>query len=151
MAHRIFTAAAIGSTALFVFTIFLLVATACDLGFWQNRIVSVPITANCRATVQYAHIWFFNDAEYGPYHGSIIAISDGKGNTPTVSLTGFGETLGIYYRHIRWLRSGGVIWTLAISLAYPLVIFGILPAAWIWFRWRKSRQRKIAPRCGVQP
>jgi hypothetical protein len=79
---------------------------------------------------------FFNDAEYGPYRGSIIALSDGDGPDPSLpKVTAFGDSFGIYYRHIEW-PTGAVIWTLAVSLWYPLLLFGAGPGVWLVRRWR---------------
>jgi hypothetical protein len=77
-------------------------------------------------------LFFFSD-ESGPYQGSIIAL-DGN---PRLRQVGWGDAYGIYYRHFRWLDSGQTMWTLAVSLWYPTVLFSILPAAWAWCRWRR--------------
>ena len=78
---------------------------------------------------------FFNVKEYGPYRGSTI------GSEPDERRE-FGDTLGIYYRYFRWADSGAVLWTLSVSLVYPMIVFLMLPIAWIW----KGRQR-IATIC----
>ena len=79
-----------------------------------------------------ARMVIFNDASYGPYRGSIIGIA-GNPNNPKVS--GVGDVAGVYYRHIRW-PDGESLWTLALSLAYPLLLAGVLPVAWLIRRTR---------------
>jgi hypothetical protein len=82
---------------------------------------------------------FFNDPD-GPYRGSIIALSDADSKTPAVIWRGaWGDSLGVYYRHFYLPKSGITVWTLMISLLYPLGLFAILPLAWVWRRWRGRR------------
>ena len=83
-----------------------------------------------------ARIVFFSDAEYGPYQGSMIRVgARGASPSPTEpKVRGFGDFLGIYYRHIRWPEDG-TLWTLDISLWYPIGIFGLC-ALVTW--WRKK-------------
>ena len=69
---------------------------------------------------------FSNSTMYGPYRGSVIAM----GSSPNPTMTGFGDTAGIYYRIIRW-PGGNVLWTLSVSLAYPLVMTMVIPVVWI--------------------
>lgn len=67
-------------------------------------------------------IMFFNDADDGPYRGSLIDIKIGD---VVVSQFDrrivFGDTCGIYYR---WFHrpDGATLWTLALSLWYPLLL-----------------------------
>ena len=77
---------------------------------------------------------FFNDRN-GPYHGSVISLI---GFRAFAECRGFGDTCGIYYRYFRWADSGAVLWTLSVSLAYPLVIFAVLPTICVWKRWRRA-------------
>ena len=63
----------------------------------------------------------FNDSQYGPYRGSIVR----WWGVMNRSTTGFGDAFGIYYRHFVW-SDGRVLWTLFVSLWYPLVLFGTL-------------------------
>lgn len=74
-------------------------------------------------------IVFYNDFDYGPYRGSIIALIDSKGNThpPFKRKVGIGETFGFYYRYFSWKDSTPTLWTLSLSLWYVLVLFAILP------------------------
>jgi hypothetical protein len=102
---------------------------------------------------------FFNNAEYGPYRGSIMSISDEKAPAPkrwgwSVLWYGFSQETefdrqgnaaliekacdlpGIYFRHFRQPDKADSLWTLMISLGYPLLLFSILPVAWIFRRMR---------------
>ena len=88
-------------------------------------------------------IVFFNDKESGPYRGSIISLTGEKGNPDNPYIKkGWGPGFGVYYRHILWPESGSTLWTLAISFAYPLAFFSILPLIWLWRRRRKCRKSK---------
>ena len=152
MVHRVFAIAAIVSTVLLGVTILLLVASSYDFDPHNHRQHLVSLTEDCHVTVARGRIVFFNNVEYGPYHGSIIQLSDDKGIAhPRIDKNGFGDTWGIYYRHFRWLDSGDVIWTVMISLAYPLVVFAVLPVTWGWCRWHRMHRlrRELSPR--VQP
>ena len=94
----------------------------------QHRISWSPTChLNIEARGIDARVNVFNDVEYGPYGGSIIYI-EGMPNRPT--MTGFGDTAGIYYRFIQW-PDGGTLWTLSVSLAYPLLVTLFLPVVWM--------------------
>jgi hypothetical protein len=83
----------------------------------------------------------FNDSSYGPYGGSIIAVS-GAGRSPNdPKVSGVGDVAGIYYRMIRW-QDGKSLWTLSLSLAYPLLLAALLPFVWIV---RRARRRSANP------
>ena len=76
-----------------------------------------------------SRIVFFSDAEYGPYHASIIGLADADGNDypPLILEESFGDSLGIYYRSFQW--SDSTLWTLMVTLWYPIVLFAIMPLA----------------------
>jgi len=103
---------------------------------------------------------FYNNAQYGPYRGSIISLSDDKappsirrgwsaldydfGQITSFKRNGSVELIekacdlpGVYFRHIWWPDQPMPLWTLMISPAYPLVLFGILPAIWAFRHWKK--------------
>ena len=94
---------------------------------------------------------FFSDKD-GPYHGSIIALSSPKKPVERIfsKQQGFGDTLGIYYRYFRWADSGAVLWTLSVSLFYPMIVFAVLPAISLW-SWRRRVTRFSVPfgKCSV--
>jgi hypothetical protein len=75
-------------------------------GFWSGRLA------------------LFNDPD-GPYQGSIIGLGGEQ-----IDTIGFGDTLGIYYRHFRW-PSGAVLWTLQLSIWHP-VASTVLVAGFPW-------------------
>src|SRR5687768_10530978 len=107
-----------------------LIVIAWSLSSWidpRNQFVS--LSSGCHISIDArgadARLEVFNDSNYGPYAGSII----GSGpDGPTVS--GFGDVAGIYYRMIRW-RDGTSLWTLSLSLMYPLLVAAILPVVWL--------------------
>ena len=85
----------------------------------------------------------FNDAEYGPYHGSIISIVAGNRDLNSVfeRTVVCGDSFGVYYRYFR-TPGEETLWTLMVSLWYPLLLFFVLPTMWIFIRKRsriKSR------------
>jgi hypothetical protein len=68
-------------------------------------------------------VMFFSDAHYGPYRGSLIDLEYGDVVvSPFDRRVEWGDTCGIYYR---WFHrtDGKTLWTLALSLWYPLVAF----------------------------
>jgi hypothetical protein len=134
--HRIFVVAAIVSALLMAVTALLFIISVCDL---DPRDHHLSITSRCHVTVEHGDIVFFNNADYGPYRGSVVQLSGDDGPAyPPIERSAFGDICGLYYRHLRWLDSGDVLWTLAVSLAYPLVSFAILPAIWLWFQWHQG-------------
>jgi hypothetical protein len=74
-----------------------------------------------------ARLEVFNDASYGPYSGSIIGIA---GDPDGPEMSGVGDVAGFYFRMIRW-PTGASLWTLSLSLAYPLAVAVVLPVVWI--------------------
>jgi hypothetical protein len=83
-----------------------------------------------------ARVVFFNN-EFGPYQGGLITVGS-KGAPPSPDepgVTGFGDFLGIYYRHIRW--PDGALWTLDVSLWYPIILFGLCA---LWAGRRRARR-----------
>ena len=134
MAHRVFATATIVSAVLLGVTVcLLLVAGNYAPVFPHEHLVS--ITRDWHVTVSRGRLVFFNNMDFGPYLGSVISITDDKGVAhPPVEKTGFGDAWGVYYRHLRWLDSGEIVWTAAISFVHPLLIFAILPVIWTWRR-----------------
>lgn len=74
-----------------------------------------------------SRIVFFNDAEYGPYRGSIIGLVGPDGNVypPLERERAFGDSWGIYYRYFQW--SDSTLWTLMVTLWYPIALFALIP------------------------
>ena len=88
------------------------------------------------------HIGFFNGAVsfYShdvPYRGSIIQID---GYPPILALKHF-TFVGIYYRYFRFPSE--TVWTLIISLAYPVIFFSVLPALWMRRRMAKRSHQRL--------
>ena len=72
---------------------------------------AMPSTSACYD----GRVEFFNDEEYGPYHGSIIALTSHDWPPERIfsKQQAFGDICGIYYRYFRWADSGAVLWTSA--------------------------------------
>jgi hypothetical protein len=82
------------------------------------------VSAECRKFD--SRIVFFNDSVYGPYRGSVIGLADDDGNVypPLQRQLSFGNAWGVYYRYFRW--SDATLWTLTVSLWYPIVILSAI-------------------------
>ena len=107
---------------------------------WKHRIsISQGFHVSLWGRGADARILFFNNAEYGPYRGSMIQ-AGAVGSPPPAypKVIGFGDCLGVYYRHIVWPQK--VLWTLMLSLWYPVAVFGLCSVITGW-RWRIRRAR----------
>lgn len=135
MIRRIFNVASLISALLLASTL-LVWAWSFWADPWKDHL---SINSGFHVGVYAGRVDFFSD-ESGPYHGSIISLSDANGVPvrPYVK-RGFGDAFGLYYRHIRFVQSGATLWTLSVSLAYPLAMFAVLPAIWGWKQWRTKR------------
>ena len=130
MTRRLIKFVTVLSTVLLVLTVLLFLA-----GFvinpWEHYLSigdDFHVSFSARGLV--SRIIFFNDAEYGPYRGSIIQLVDDRGNAfPKLKREeAFGDSWGIYYRYFEWSRSGSRLWTLMVTLWYPIIIFATLPS-----------------------
>lgn len=85
-----------------------------------------------------SRIVFFNNAEYGPYRGSLIGLDDGEGNIypPLKCRRYFGDSWGIYYRYFEWFDQPK-LWTLMVSLWNPIIGFALLPTIQMYARMRR--------------
>ncbi len=146
MAIRTFDVASLISSILLGCTV-VLWASAFAISPWDHRL-SMSSTFHVGVWGGFdgpfvGRLVFFSDKEYGPYRGSVICLSDSQGNLSRPMITrAWGDAFGVYYRHFHWLDTGETLWTLMVSLAYPLLIFSVLPAAWLW---RRCRQLKAPP------
>lgn len=93
-----------------------------------------------------SRIVFFNDSEYGPYRGSVIGLSDDDGNVypPSQRQLSFGDAWGVYYRYFRW--SDATLWTLTVSLWYPIVILSAIVIG-----VRRGRGRRDSAKSSEKP
>ena len=86
----------------------------------------------------------FNDAEYGPYLGSIIGLVGADGNIypPIEREEAYGDSLGVYYRAFQWADS--TFWTLMVTLWYPVALFAIMPIANVLYSAIRRQSRSLA-------
>jgi hypothetical protein len=107
---------------------------------------------------------FFNNAQYGPYRGSIMNFGGENthevqsgwfyanhhydfGQITSTNSNGTIDRLklcdlpGIYFRHFQFHDQANTLWTLMLSLWYPLILFSILPVVWIFSCWRSKRSK----------
>lgn len=82
----------------------------------------------------------FNDAS-GPYRGSIIGLvgADGNNYPPLDCQIARGDAWGAYYRYFRG-QDARILWTLSVSLWYPLLASAAFPFSRLL--WRLSRAGK---------
>jgi hypothetical protein len=94
------------------------------------------VSAECRKFD--SRIVFFNDTAYGPYRGSVIGLSDDDGNAypPLQRQLAFGGAWGVFYRYFRW--TDATLWTLTVSLWYPIVILSAIVIGVTWGRGRRD-------------
>jgi hypothetical protein len=148
MAIRAFNVATLISSILLACTT-ILWASAFAINPWHYRL-SVTSTFHVGVWGGFdgpflGRLVFFNDKEYGPYRGSIIFLVDSQGNSARPMITReWGDAFGVYYRHFHWLDTDQTLWTLMVSLAYPLVLFAVLPLAWVRAWWQ--RRPRVAQR-----
>ncbi|MBN1908231.1 MAG: hypothetical protein JW818_00700 [Pirellulales bacterium] len=102
----------------------------CHVGVWGRGLDS--------------RIVFFNDAEEGPYCGSIIGLVDADGNVqpPLEREAAFGDAWGIYYRYFQW--SDSTLWTLTVTLWYPIAVFTIILVVSLLWWTRRHRSASAA-------
>lgn len=137
MKHRIFNTLSLISALLLACTIFLWAWS-----FWSDpQAQSFSFNKDFHVAVCRGRVEFFNVKEYGPYHGSIIALTSPERPIERIfsERRGFGDAYGIYYRYFRWADSGAILWTFSVSLLYPMAVFTVLPAIWAW-QWRRARK-----------
>jgi hypothetical protein len=134
MKSRLFKIATFVSAVLAASTLLLWIATF-FVTPWDHRL---SLTRNFHVGVwngvngdTLGRLVVFNNADYGPYRGSMMGSVERR--------VASGDTLGVYYRYFR-TPDGSTLWTLMVSLWYPLLIFGILPAAWLVQR-RRARTK----------
>ena len=74
-----------------------------------------------------SRIVVFNDAQNGPYRGSINGLvgDDGEVYPKIVHQRAFGDAYGVYYRFIQ--RADSADWTFMVSIWYPIAMFAIIP------------------------
>lgn len=78
---------------------FLLVLFGYVSNAWEHRLsLSRNFHIGVWNTGLDSRLVFFNDAEYGPYRGSIVGLAGSE--YPHTSA--FGDTFGVYYRHFTW-------------------------------------------------
>ena len=156
--RRVFNFATLTSAILLISTIALWLA-AFVANPWDHHMsvtgsLHIGVWGGCDGPT-FGRVVFFNDEESGPYHGSIIALADEHGNPhPRYRVRAWGDSFGVYYRHFYFPDSDRTLWTLIVSLLYPLALFAVLPLAWGWFRWRRVPLALPVPPCdrsGVDP
>jgi hypothetical protein len=136
--RRFLNLGALASLAVMVFIGFLFEFTGG--GFSPRHLTLLPHCYLC-ADDDHLCLFLYNDAQYGPYRGSIIAM-ESPGHPSGIVEHSFGTRAGIYYRHFHF-PNGYVLWTFAISIFYPLGIAMAFPIAWLCvnFRHNKSETR----------
>ena len=124
----------------------------------------IAITPRFHFGVCEGGVWLFSDK--WPYTGSTTYVGDsnrspahfvwrgwrlpgtdyGLGRSAIVNERGDvlqrktgGDLPGVYYRHFWWYDLPQTLWTLEVSLWYPILAFAVLPAAGLLRRARADR------------
>ena len=168
MTHRLLNIASLASAA-FAFFVVALWLTTFAVSPWDHRVsftnrFNVSVWSGFNGDTL-GRLVIFSDAEYGPYRGSIMNI--GGENTRedfwgwhkadydfgrstftnpngTVDRLRLCDLPGVYFRHFDIHGQAHTLWTLIISLWYPLIAFSILPAIWTCRRWRSRYKPNVA-------
>jgi hypothetical protein len=143
MARRALGILTVVSTALLVVAILLLLAGYALRPRFHYVSISDSLHVGLEARGFDSRSVFFNDAT-GPYRGSIIGLLDSDGNLvdPLEREWRFGDAWGVYYRYFQW--PDRTLWTLSVSLWYPIVLFAMLPALRLLLYTRRSRAEDAA-------
>lgn len=140
MFRRAFNIVTLASTVLLAITIALWVMT-----FWLNPWDHyISLGSHFHISVwgnehSIGRVVLFNSISYGPYRGSIINAS------AILSEAHFGDTAGIYFRYFRFHQ--GILWTLMLSLWYPLALFSIAPVSWLVLYRKDATRPGFCPKC----
>ncbi len=86
----------------------------------------VSLSPDVHLSVSHGRFIVFNNAKYGPYDGSVD--TPGYESARYIEKTAFGERCGLYYRYCR--TAYWSLWTVKVSLLYPILIFAVLPLVW---------------------
>ena len=146
MWQRTITALTFASLATFAATLVLIIAS----WFLTPSVHRVSVTDGFHVGVTSrgfdSRIVFFSDSEYGPYQGSIVALSGDSGEHSPRMLRedAFGDFLGVYYRYFESAESK--LWTFAVSLWYPLGLSVFVPLSYFVIRGQASPVRRITMR-----
>ncbi|WP_144059285.1 hypothetical protein [Rhodopirellula sp. SWK7] len=126
MAHRTRKIATVVSTVMLALSVLLLLAGYVSPWDYHFSFSDDSHVGVCAWGLD-SRLVFFNDAEYGPYRGGIIGLADADGNIypPLECEDSFGDAWGIYYRRFQW--SDATLWTLMVTLWYPVALFAIIP------------------------
>jgi hypothetical protein len=144
MARRAFNIVAVASTVMLVVSV-LLFFVGHVLNPWDHYLsLGDDFHVGVWGRGLDSRIVFFNDAEYGPYRGSIVGIVDSDGNVypPREREAAFGDAWGIYYRYFQW--SDATLWTLMVTLWYPISVFTITSVATLLWRARPRHAANAA-------
>lgn len=115
------------------------VAAPCELRLSLSPNLHIGVSS-ARGSGALGRVEIFNDA-YGPYRGSIIGLvgADGEIYPPLDREIAWGDKWGVYYRYFR-SQDGSILWTLSVSLWYPLLASAAFPLGRLL--WRCNRAGK---------
>lgn len=128
MKNKLFRNCAYVSTAFFV----VFIGLYTYVWIFNSPFFHIPLSKASMTVDKYegGQVIFFN----GPYPNATTMLG------PTDTITGY-EGCGIYYHVIHDSASNVTWWTLMISLWYPIILFGILPAIFVVKKLRAKTSR----------
>lgn len=92
-----------------------------------------PLARSFHVGVFDGALWFHSHSL--PYTGGTLAMV--REGFPSPRTTGF-DFPGVYYRFIRLSLNPEPLWTLRLSLAYPVILSLVLPLLWLRRLWRRA-------------
>jgi hypothetical protein len=122
------TASAVFAVGILLLGLTMRIAAPCEMRLSLSPNLHIGVS-NARRSGGLGRVEIFNDAS-GPNCGSIIGLvgADGKIYPPLDCEIAWGDARGAYNRYFRG-QDGRMLWTLSVSLWYPLLASAAFPLA----------------------
>lgn len=132
--HLALTASAVFAVGILLLGLTMRIAAPREMRLSLSPNLHIGVS-NSRRSAGLGRFEIFNDAR-GPYHGSIIGLvgADSKSYPPLDCEIAWGDAWGVYYRYFRG-QDGSILWTLSVSLWYPLLASAAFPLGRLLWRW----------------
>jgi hypothetical protein len=100
-----------------------------------------PLAPRLHVGVFYGGLWFHSDSL--PYMGSTLFIGDARSRATRKRGLDFP---GLYYRFFQFPDQAEPLWTLRVSLLYPLAASAMCPLVWLFRFWSRTHNNRVAGR-----